>query len=74
MTRAQLLDLAERVGWTFVQTAAGVIVASQGFGMDVWKAAAVAGGLAVAKAVVAIRASVGGKPDAALPSPPADTK
>ncbi len=70
MTKAQLLDLAERAGWTFVQAAAAIIITSQGFGAEVWKAAAVAGGLAVAKAVVAIKTTAGGKPDAALPSPP----
>jgi len=48
-----LKDLAERSVSTFVQTAAGVIIATGGFGVDVWKAAAVAGGLAVVKAVAA---------------------
>lgn len=68
LTKAQLLDAAERIGWTFVQSAGGVIIVSQGFGLEVWKAAAVAGGLAAVKALVAFRV---GKPDAALPSTPA---
>jgi predicted transcriptional regulator len=48
-----LKDLAERVVATFVQAAAGIIIASGGFGVDTWKAAAVAGGLAVVKAIAA---------------------
>jgi hypothetical protein len=57
------LDLIERVFWTFVQTAGGVIIASQGFGADVWKAAAVAGGLSVVKCLVAM--NVGDRDSAA---------
>lgn len=52
-TTAYLKDLAERSIATFVQAAAGVIIASGGFGVIVWKAAAVAGGLAVVKAIAA---------------------
>lgn len=52
-TREYMLDLAERSAATFIQTALGVIVATGGFGIDVLKAALVAGGLAVAKAIVA---------------------
>lgn len=52
-TKAYLLDLAERSISTFVQAAAAFIIVSGGFGADVWKAAAVAGGLAVAKALAA---------------------
>lgn len=48
-----LKDLAERSVATFIQAAAGVIIASGGFGVIVWKAAAVAGGLAVVKALAA---------------------
>jgi hypothetical protein len=50
MTTAYAKDLLERVASTFVQSAVGIIVASGGFGVEVWKAAAVAGGLAVVKA------------------------
>lgn len=57
--------IAERSAWTFVQSAAGVIIASQGFGATVWKAAAISGGLAVAKCLVAVR--VGGKNEPSLP-------
>lgn len=62
------LDLLERVGWTFAQTAGGVILVSQGFGADVWKAAAVAGGLSAVKCLVAFRV---GSPESAatLPKP-----
>ena len=52
-TKTYLLDLAERSISTFVQSAAGIIIASGGFGVLVWKAAAVAGGLAVVKAFAA---------------------
>ena len=48
-----LKDLLERSLSTFVQAAAGIIIASGGFGVLVWKAAAVAGGLAVVKALAA---------------------
>ena len=48
-------DLLERAVWTFVQAAAASIIVSQGFAVDVWKVAAVAGGLAVAKAIVAFQ-------------------
>lgn len=57
------LDLCERVFWTFVQTAGGVIIASGGFGVDVWRAAAVAGGLSVVKCLVAM--NVGDRDSAA---------
>lgn len=52
-TKTYLLDLAERSISTFVQAAAGIIIASGGFGVLVWKAAAIAGGLAVVKALAA---------------------
>ena len=61
--KRKYLDLLERVGWTFIQTAGGVIVASQGFGADVWKAAAVAGGISVVKCLVAM--NVGDRDSAA---------
>lgn len=54
-SRRLLLDIAERATWTFLQAAAAVIVASQGFGVEVWKAAAVAGALAILKGVLASR-------------------
>lgn len=58
-------DLAERAAWTFGQAAAGVAIAAGGFGAEVWKAAAIAGGLSICKAFVAGQF---GKPDsAALP-------
>lgn len=52
-SKAYLKDLAERAVSTFAQAAAGIIIASGGFGVLVWKAAAVAGGLAVVKALAA---------------------
>ena len=58
------LDLLERAVWTFVQAAGASIIVSQGFGADVWKVAAVAGGLAVVKCLVAFQ--VGDKNSAAL--------
>lgn len=67
MTKAQLFDAAERVAWTFVQALGGVIIASGGFGADVWKAAAIAGGLAAVKAIVALNI---GRPNAQLPNGP----
>ena len=61
---SKYLDLLERVVWTFVQAAAASIIVSQGFGVEVWKVAAVAGGLAVVKCVVAFQ--VGDKQSAAF--------
>ena len=55
-------DVIERAASTFVQAAVGVIVASNGFGVQVWKAAAVAGGIALAKAFAARKV---GDPDSA---------
>jgi len=52
-TKKFLLDLAERAGWTFIQAAAGIAIVSDGFGVDVWKAAIVAGLLAVGKGIAA---------------------
>lgn len=52
-SKAYMKDLLERSVSTFVQAAAGIIIASGGFGVLVWKAAAVAGGLAVVKALAA---------------------
>ena len=49
------LDLLERAVWTFVQAAAAVILVQQSFGVEVWKVAAVAGGLAVVKALAAFQ-------------------
>jgi hypothetical protein len=68
MNKRFYLDLLERSGWTFVQAAAAVAITAGGFGAEVWKAAAVAGGLAICKALVASQI---GKPNtAALPDPP----
>ena len=61
---SKYLDLLERAVWTFVQAAAASIIVSQGFGAEVWKVAAVAGGLAVVKCVVAFQ--VGDKQSAAF--------
>ena len=61
---SKYLDLLERVVWTFVQAAGAVILVQQNFGADVWKIAAVAGGIAVAKCLVAFQ--VGDKNSAAL--------
>lgn len=63
-----IYDLLERTGWTFLQAGAGVAIAAGGFGAEVWKAAAIAGGLAVCKALVAGQI---GRKTAALPDPPA---
>lgn len=52
-TKAYLLDLAERSVSTFVQAAVAIIIASEGFDILVWKAAAYAGLLAVIKALAA---------------------
>lgn len=62
-----LADLVERSGRTFVQAAIGAIVAAGGFGVAVWKAAGVAGGIAV---LTALLAKLSGAPDSAslLPS------
>lgn len=45
-----LKDLLERSVWTFVQAAAAALIVS-GLTRDAWLVAAVAGGLAVVKAV-----------------------
>ena len=60
MTKAQLLDLIERAGWTFAQTFFGVIIAAglldqASFDLEAWKAAAVAALLAGVKAVIAMQ-------------------
>jgi predicted phage tail protein len=52
--KKKYLDLAERVFWTFIQTAGAVVIVSGGFNVDVWKAAAAAGGLSVVKCLVAM--------------------
>jgi hypothetical protein len=44
-------DAIERVVWTALQAGVAVIVASQGFGLDVIKTAAIAAGLSLVKAV-----------------------
>ena len=67
MNKAYILDILERSAWTFIQAAAGVAIVAGGFGAEVWKAAAVAGGLAICKAIVAGQV---GKKTAALPDPP----
>ena len=61
---SKYLDLLERVVWTFAQAAGAVILVQQNFGPDVWKIAAVAGGIAVVKCIVAFQ--VGDKSSAAL--------
>ena len=48
-----LCDVGERSVSTFVQAAAGIIIATGNFGVDTWKAAVAAGILAVMKALVA---------------------
>lgn len=68
MSKRFYLDVLERAAWTFIQAAAGVAITAGGFGVEVWKAAAVAGGLAICKALVAGRI---GKRTGALPDPPA---
>ena len=65
MTKTQATDLVERGLWTAVQAAAAVIIANQSFGADVWKTAAIAGGLALVKCVIGLR--VGDKTSASLP-------
>lgn len=65
LSSEQIRDVVERAAWTFVQAAAAAIIVAGGFGVEVWKAAAIAGGLAVCKGIVALQV---GKPDAALPS------
>lgn len=61
---SKLGQLAERCLWTFIQAAGAVILVQQSFGAEVWKIAAVAGGLAVVKCVVAFQ--VGDRDSAAF--------
>lgn len=57
-----LRDLVERSVWTFVQAAAASLVVT-GLTRDAWIVAAVAGGLAVAKAVgIAAGVKLGPRP------------
>ena len=57
-----LKDLVERSVWTFVQAAAAALIIS-GFTRDGWLVAAVAGGLAVLKAVgIAAGVKLGPRP------------
>lgn len=44
-------DALERVVWTALQAGVAVIVASEGFGLDVLKTAAIAAGLSLVKAI-----------------------
>lgn len=63
-------DIAERVFWTFVATACGLLVSWPVFDladMSMWKAAATAGVVAVFTLVKGIAASHVGQPTAALP-------
>lgn len=63
------IDLLERMAWTFVQAFAAEWILTGDFGGDALKLGAIAGGLAVAKALIATQ--VGDPASAAtLPSPP----
>lgn len=53
LNRKLLQDVGERTFWTFLEAGAGVVVAAGGFGVNVLKAAAVAGGIAIAKGILA---------------------
>lgn len=50
-----LKDMAERVIWTFIQSAAAVMIVETSWTPDVLKVAATAGAIAVLKAIVASR-------------------
>jgi hypothetical protein len=65
-------DLIERALWTFAQSAAAVLIVSQDWTPDILKIAAVAGGLAVLKAVGATR--IGGDSSSAATLPAAEQK
>lgn len=55
MSKKFLVDAAERIGWTFVQAAGASVLVAGGFDIDVWKTAAVAGGLAAIKVLIALK-------------------
>ena len=65
MSRAALLDLLERVLWTFVQGAAAELVVTQSLDLQTLKVAAVAGVVSAAKCLIATR--FGDPSSAALP-------
>ena len=63
------IDLAERLVWTFIQAFAAEWILTGDFGGDALKLGAIAGALAVAKALIATQ--IGDPASAAtLPSPP----
>jgi len=63
--------MAERVIWTFIQSAAAVMIVQNDFTPEILKIAATAGGIAVLKAIVAMQ--IGNKDSAAtLPAENAD--
>ena len=64
-------DMAERVIWTFIQSAAAVMIVQNDFTPEILKIALTAGGIAVLKAIVAMQ--IGNKDSAAtLPAEGAD--
>lgn len=69
MTRAQLLDIAERVGWTFAQAFLAVFVVTDLSSARTAATAGAAAAIAVIKGVVATRvgARTAGLPDSAPP-------
>lgn len=56
-------DLAERSVWTFLQAGTALLIVEQTWNLDVLRVAAVAGAIAVMKAIIATR--VGGDENSA---------
>jgi hypothetical protein len=62
MTRRLLLDILERVIWTFVQGASSTLLLSNFLGVEAWKAAVVGGLAAIIALVKGLAASRLGDP------------
>lgn len=69
MNRRLILDILERVGWTFIQGATSTLILSGFLEVDAWKAAAVGGVAAVLAFVKGLAASKVGSPISAATLP-----
>lgn len=65
MTRETYRKIAERVGWTAIQAGAGFLIDHETTGSVSWRGVLYAAGIAVAKALIAVR--VGRKGEPSLP-------
>lgn len=75
MNRRLILDIVERVGWTFIEGATSTLILADFLEVDTWKAAVVGGLAAVLAFVKGLAASKVGSPISAatLPALPPST-